>query len=284
MFSYIKKVLYGMHMVEHPHVKSQGTWRKLVSSQRKRAVMACFRMAPLYSMPQHRAINLFLKSYKQCWLDDESQNDTDLACLIPDLCPEEAKNSDLAIEGEGDAGGGGGGPSNTAASGAAAETPAVEGGGGGGGDSETPAAETGGSADGGDSHTGTPDPLKQLICCFNRAATTEQGNKGMANLADDALYQVYADIMSKSCEIIEEEEEEGGGGSEEAEEVNFQEAEMVKQKLLYEQSRLADRGATEMCLLYISASRGEKTDMLEKTLQLGISLLHGGNVSVQQRM
>ena len=59
---------------------------------------------------------------------------------------------------------------------------------------------------------------------------------------------------------------------------------MQKQKLLFEQGRLAERGACEMCLLYISASRGEKSDMLERTLQLGISLLHGGNVDVQQRM
>ena len=31
---------------------------------------------------------------------------------------------------------------------------------------------------------------------------------------------------------------------------------MEKQQLLFEQSRLADRGAAEMVLLYISASRG----------------------------
>lgn len=85
----IAKVLYGLHMVEHPLVKTKGTWRKLISGQRKKAVMACFRMAPLYSIPHHRAINLFLKSYKQNWLDNEAENDTDIACLIPDLCPEE---------------------------------------------------------------------------------------------------------------------------------------------------------------------------------------------------
>lgn len=32
---------------------------------------------------------------------------------------------------------------------------------------------------------------------------------------------------------------------------------MEKQQLLFEQSRLADRGAAEMVLLYISASRGQ---------------------------
>ena len=36
----------------------------------------------------------------------------------------------------------------------------------------------------------------------------------------------------------------------------LQEQEMEKQQLLSEQARLADRGAAEMVLLYISASRG----------------------------
>jgi hypothetical protein len=36
----------------------------------------------------------------------------------------------------------------------------------------------------------------------------------------------------------------------------LQEQEMEKQKLLYEQNRLANRGAAETVLLYISASKG----------------------------
>jgi ryanodine receptor 2 len=83
----IAKVLYGLHMVDHPQIKSKGTWRKLISGQRKKAVMACFRMAPLYSIPHHRAINLFLKAYKQSWLEVETENDLDISSLIPDLCP-----------------------------------------------------------------------------------------------------------------------------------------------------------------------------------------------------
>ena len=38
--------------------------------------------------------------------------------------------------------------------------------------------------------------------------------------------------------------------------VVIQEQEMEKQKLLFEQSRLSDRGAAEMVLMYISASKG----------------------------
>jgi hypothetical protein len=73
----IAKVLFGLHMVEHPQVKSKGTWRKLISGQRKKAVMACFRMAPLHSIPHHRAINLFIKAYKMKWLEIEEENDKD---------------------------------------------------------------------------------------------------------------------------------------------------------------------------------------------------------------
>lgn len=135
----------------------------------------------------------------------------------------------------------------------------------------------------------TPDPLRQLISTFNRAATTDSSS---LTLTDDALYQCYATIMSRSCEIEEEDDEEDempaedavNPAEEEDQAKTFKEEEMQKQKLLYEQGRLADRGAAEMCLLYISASKGEKSEMLEKTLQLGISLLHGGNTSVQARM
>ena len=89
----IAKVLYGLHMVDHPQIKSKGTWRKLISGQRKKAVMACFRMAPLYSIPHHRAINLFLKAYKQTWLEVETENDLDISNLIPDLCPQITSSS-----------------------------------------------------------------------------------------------------------------------------------------------------------------------------------------------
>ena len=236
------KVLYGLHMVEHPHVKSKGIVRKLVSAGRKRAIMACFRMAPVYSLAHNKAINLFIKSYKSGWLCNAEENDTDIVCLIPDLCPPIPKK--LAEE---------------------AEAPE-------GDEDESSSLAV---------EESSPDPLRQLITTFNIAATTEQASSGADN-----LFLVYSTSMSSSCVIVEEEE--GEGGAEAEEEVDpskaFQEAEMAKQKLLFEQNRLADRGAAEMALLYISASKGEKTEMLEKAIQLGISLLHGGNVEVQQRM
>ena len=44
----------------------------MVSTQRKRAVLSCFRQASLHSLPKHRAINIFVRSYHELWLQDEN--------------------------------------------------------------------------------------------------------------------------------------------------------------------------------------------------------------------
>lgn len=56
---------------------------------------------------------------------------------------------------------------------------------------------------------------------------------------------------------------------------------MEKQKLLFHQARLASRGVYEMVLQFISASKGTQSDMVMDTLQLGISILRGGNIDIQ---
>lgn len=56
---------------------------------------------------------------------------------------------------------------------------------------------------------------------------------------------------------------------------------MEKQKLLFHQSRLASRGVYEMVLQFISAAKGAQSDMVMNTLELGISILRGGNVDIQ---
>lgn len=56
---------------------------------------------------------------------------------------------------------------------------------------------------------------------------------------------------------------------------------MEKQKLLFHQARLASRGVYEMLLQFISAAKGCQSDMVMHTLQLGISVLRGGNVDIQ---
>ena len=77
------KVLFGLNFVDHPPTHRRSTWRKLVSTQRKKAIMACFRMAPLHSVARHRAMNMFLRAYRELWLEAEE----DLrARLIEHLC------------------------------------------------------------------------------------------------------------------------------------------------------------------------------------------------------
>ncbi|XP_019483773.1 PREDICTED: ryanodine receptor 2-like [Hipposideros armiger] len=203
-------------MVEHPQRSKKAVWHKLLSKQRKRAVVACFRMAPLYNLPRHRAVNLFLQGYEKSWIETEEHYFEDK--LIEDLAK-----------------------------------PGAE-----------PAEE--------DEATKRVDPLHQLILLFSRTALTEK-----CKLEEDFLYMAYADIMAKSCH-----DEEDDDGEEEVK--SFEEKEMEKQKLLYQQARLHDRGAAEMVLQTISASKGETGPMVAATLKLGIAILNGGNSTVQQKM
>ncbi len=57
-----------------------------------------------------------------------------------------------------------------------------------------------------------PDPVLQLVQCFQRAATSEQ-HQAVA-IADDILYISYADVMAKSIHVEEEGGDEGGGDEE----------------------------------------------------------------------
>ncbi|UJR09568.1 hypothetical protein I4U23_013803 [Adineta vaga] len=232
----MSKVLFGLNFVDHPPLHRRSTRRKLVSSQRKKAIMACFRMAPLHSVIRHGAMNMFLRTYRELWLETEEDI---RARLIENLCEED--NENIAEQ----------------------EVTVIK---------EETKTETESLIL---TMTIKPDPLRQLLQCLNRSATTAQ----VFSVNDDPLHIAYSTIMSESC-VIEEDDDDAGG-----EDVkSFQEQEMEKQKLLYEQNRLANRGAAETVLLYISASKGENNEMLRRTLQLGISLLHGGNREVQKRM
>ncbi|KAM5301819.1 ryanodine receptor 2 isoform 4-T4 [Glossophaga mutica] len=203
-------------LVEHPQRSKKAVWHKLLSKQRKRAVVACFRMAPLYNLPRHRAVNLFLQGYEKSWIETEEHYFEDK--LIEDLAKPGA---------------------------------------------EPPEEDEG---------LKRVDPLHQLILLFSRTALTEK-----CKLEEDFLYMAYADIMAKSCH-----DEEDDDGEEEVK--SFEEKEMEKQKLLYQQARLHERGAAEMVLQTISASKGETGPMVAATLKLGIAILNGGNSTVQQKM
>ncbi|XP_042744448.1 ryanodine receptor 2 isoform X1 [Lagopus leucura] len=210
--------------VEHPQRSKKAVWHKLLSKQRKRAVVACFRMAPLYNLPRHRAVNLFLQGYDKSWIETEEHYFEDK--LIEDLAKpgEEPSEEDESLK--------------------------------------------------------RVDPLHQLILLFSRTALTEK-----CKLDEDFLYMAYADIMAKSCHDEEDDDcEEEVKSFEVTGSQRSKEKEMEKQKLLYQQARLHDRGAAEMVLQTISASKGEMGPMVAATLKLGIAILNGGNSTVQQKM
>ncbi|CAL8106014.1 unnamed protein product [Calicophoron daubneyi] len=298
----LSKVMHGLYLVDHPPTTAKGAWKKLVSSQRKRAVMACFRMVPLYAMPVHRAVNLFVSSYIQEWLNYEESLGVR---LIEDITSEDSGDQPKAISAKTETEGTGS-PTNlttvkpvegsfrsedtsssrafedmdstldlTAESGAivlssgtelAPKVLAPAG----------PAPAAGSENLAGASTTEasqTPDPLTQLLTALSRSA--------MDQAPDDALYLSYARIMGKSCSGEDEEDEEE---EEEEEAGTFEDQEEAKLQLLSEQNRLADRGAAEMVLLQLAAARGESTPVSQASIELGIAILLGGNVGVQERM
>uniref|UniRef100_A0A6P7GIB0 Ryanodine receptor-like isoform X1 n=1 Tax=Diabrotica virgifera virgifera TaxID=50390 RepID=A0A6P7GIB0_DIAVI len=60
----MSKVLFGLHMIDHPQQQQKGVYRSCVSTQRKRAVLSCFRQASLHSLPSLSLIVLLLTGYK----------------------------------------------------------------------------------------------------------------------------------------------------------------------------------------------------------------------------
>ena len=109
------------------------------------------------------------------------------------------------------------------------------------------------------------DQLKQIIYNFSQGALSNTSEEPI----EDSLYMAYANIMATSCGGGDEE----GGDDEEAEEPSLEEKEIEAMKLLFNQGRLAERGATEMVLTQITACKGQAGDMMENTLNLGEKLI-----------
>ncbi|KAL4837214.1 hypothetical protein H8958_017075 [Nasalis larvatus] len=107
-----------------------------------------------------------------------------------------------------------------------------------------------------------PDPLHQIILYFSRSALTERRVvfiRFTFNLVVCLLPSLLPEIQS--CQSGEDEEED------EDKEKTFEEKEMEKQKTLYQQARLHERGAAEMVLQMISASKVIVRERGEKVLQ-----------------
>uniref|UniRef100_W5KV56 Ryanodine receptor 2b (cardiac) n=1 Tax=Astyanax mexicanus TaxID=7994 RepID=W5KV56_ASTMX len=208
---------FAFAQVEHPQRSKRAVWQKLLSKQRKRAVVACLRMTPLYNLPRHRAVGLFLLGYRKIWVEAEEEDCENK--LIEDL----AKTTGIGMLEEGRREG-------------MKEKEKI-------------------------------DPLHQLITFFRQSALTER-----RKLDEDTLYLAYADIMAKV------------GLTDDHNIYCCCEKELEKQRLLFQQARLHDRGAAEMVLQKLSGSRGTMGLMVASTLKLGIAILNGGNTAVQQKM
>uniref|UniRef100_A0A8C0F4N3 Ryanodine receptor 3 n=1 Tax=Bubo bubo TaxID=30461 RepID=A0A8C0F4N3_BUBBB len=203
----ISAALYHLEQVEQPLRSKKAVWHKLLSKQRKRAVVACFRMAPLYNLPRHRSINLFLHGYQNYWIETEEYSFEEK--LVQDLATPPKKEEEEEEETE----------------------------------------------------KKQPDPLHQIILYFSRSALTETRFLIFLFFLNQFQSVSYSHFYSQT-----------------------QEKEMEKQRTLYQQARLHDRGAAEMVLQMISASKGHTGPMVVETLKLGIAILNGGNTIVQQKM
>uniref|UniRef100_A0A8C0IDS4 Ryanodine receptor 3 n=1 Tax=Bubo bubo TaxID=30461 RepID=A0A8C0IDS4_BUBBB len=199
----ISAALYHLEQVEQPLRSKKAVWHKLLSKQRKRAVVACFRMAPLYNLPRHRSINLFLHGYQNYWIETEEYSFEEK--LVQDLAVKEEEEEETEKK--------------------------------------------------------QPDPLHQIILYFSRSALTETRFLIFLFFLNQFQSVSYSHFYSQT-----------------------QEKEMEKQRTLYQQARLHDRGAAEMVLQMISASKGHTGPMVVETLKLGIAILNGGNTIVQQKM
>ncbi|XP_077975839.1 ryanodine receptor 2-like isoform X3 [Styela clava] len=222
----IAKVQHHLYLVEHPPKSRKAVWKKLMSKQRKRAVVSCFRMVPLYNLTSHGMVTVYGHVYADCWLLKDVPN---LSSILISKLSKPAKEN--VIEN---------------------------------GDQQEESTK--------------PDPLQQLISVFNMTSMTAP-----VPMETDDLYMNYANMMAKSCHTGDDDEEEAEEEGEDTAQ-SFEEKEREKQRLLYEQERLASRGASEMVLYMVSASGGEFSDMVMETLNLGIALLTGGNQMVQKKM
>ncbi|KAK0411652.1 hypothetical protein QR680_005766 [Steinernema hermaphroditum] len=220
-------------------IEREDKWKKVLTLQRKRMAISLITASHLYKVDLHRGINFFLPAFAKLFLDDE---DVGQDKLIADLCGdvEEQEQAIVKILDE----------------------------------DGTLIPEEGRE----EKTAYLPDPLRQLIQCFQRAATSEESQARAVSISDDSLYVNFAAVMSKSVHV---EEEDDNGDEEELDQAAKEES---AQALRAEQAVLADRGAAIMCLMYLSASGGEPSDMVAETLHLGIHLLSGGNRDIQQML
>uniref|UniRef100_A0A914H250 Ryanodine receptor n=1 Tax=Globodera rostochiensis TaxID=31243 RepID=A0A914H250_GLORO len=246
------KVVAILHTVTS-RLEKEDRWKKVLTLQRKRMAISLITASHLYRLEKHRGINYFLPVFSQNWLNDE---DVDEDRLVPDICNDAV--GDVVVE-----------PPTAVA--VAVRVVEDESGGLKIEDGPPTARQD----------RSVPDALRQLILCFQRAATSEESGQAIST-NDDKLFIRYADVMCRSVHIGQDTDE--GTALDDDNEVDQAEKEEMAQTLRAEQGVLANRGAAIMVLMYLSAANGEPSKMVAQTLQLGIHLLSGGNKNIQKTM
>uniref|UniRef100_A0A0N5AR96 Ryanodine receptor n=1 Tax=Syphacia muris TaxID=451379 RepID=A0A0N5AR96_9BILA len=217
-------------------LEKEDRWKKVLTLQRKRMAISLITASHLYKVEKHRGINFFLPAFSKLWLEEEAVGQEALITELTNEVEESDQNRWKVPEDE---------------------LLALD-------DSSE------------EKNQRPPDPLSQLIQCFQCAATSEESEAAL--LANDALFINYARVMYKSVHVEEEDEGDDEG------EIDQAEKEEKSQALRAEQTVLADRGAAIMCLMYLSACNGDPSEMVAETLQLGIHLLSGGNSDIQKML
>uniref|UniRef100_H3CXC1 Ryanodine receptor 1 n=1 Tax=Tetraodon nigroviridis TaxID=99883 RepID=H3CXC1_TETNG len=272
----VSAVLYHLEVTEHPFKSKKMVWHKLLSKQRRRAVVACFRMTPLYNIPRHRASNMFLEGYKRNWLytegyafedrmiDDLSVSLISRLCLLKDPDPlhqlilhfsrtaltEKSKlDTDHLYMAYADI--------------------------------MAKSCHIDEEEEGGEEMVENDEDEKS----FESELVMGGQGLGTRNTLERVRLITSAHAYTRTHMLTEFKGCTANFNNTAGRALfDLQEKEMEKQRLLYQQSRLHNRGAAEMVLQMISACKGETGPMVTTTLKLGISILNGGNSEVQRKM
>lgn len=93
--------------VEHPQKTKRAVWHRMLSKQRKRAVVACLRMAPLYNLPRFavkRVMTSLITLHIALWITqvikaEGSRNTCELQCCWTNSDKEDILSSSLCFIG-----------------------------------------------------------------------------------------------------------------------------------------------------------------------------------------
>ncbi|KAI6654232.1 Ryanodine receptor 3 [Oopsacas minuta] len=119
----------------------------------------------------------------------------------------------------------------------------------------------------------SPAPIRLLIDVFCQC--------DLSHTNQQELYMKYANSLTESCTRILPDDE-TKDQSEPVDDVFTQQSK--KKKLEKQQITLINSNVARMVIVVLAGAHGERGDLVQETLQLGIALLKGGNYEVQKNI